>query len=162
MAGYGCIKSANHRIPCGRPESDKCQSPVEVNTSALPEACHVLYRWLLCIRGCDSTKATSSRQKAKAHYQSHRTIQLHVETKGISFGPAVSFLFQEVGESHWCHQVFHLSLQSRQSITCIALPRLSTGKSLVMPITLCCIDEQIGRDAWDDIEIQENPRKSKK
>ena len=55
--------------------------------------------------------------------QSHRTIQLHVETKGISFGPAVSFLFQEVGESHWCHQVFHLSLQSRQSITCIALPR---------------------------------------
>jgi len=60
-------------------------------------------------------KSNISRQKAKADNQSHRAIQLYQKTKGISFGPAVSFLFQEVGKSHWRDKVFHLPLQSRQS-----------------------------------------------
>ncbi|MCH8293091.1 hypothetical protein IH992_18530 [Candidatus Poribacteria bacterium] len=36
--------------------------------------CDLLYRWVAGIRGCDSTKATSGGQKAKAHHQSYRTI----------------------------------------------------------------------------------------
>ena len=51
-----------------------------------------------------------------------RTIQLHVETKSISFGQKIAFLFQEARQSYWRHQVLHLPLQSRKSITCIALP----------------------------------------
>ena len=90
----------------------------------LPTACEVLYRWLAGLCGCDSSKATSGRQKAKADNQSHRAIQLYVETKDLSVGQKIALLFQEVGKSHRCHQVFHLPLQSRKSITCIALPNL--------------------------------------
>ena len=42
------------------------QDQKEVNTPALPQACYVLYRWMAGLCGCDSSKATSSRQKAEA------------------------------------------------------------------------------------------------
>ena len=42
------------------------QDQKEVNTPALPQACYVLYRWLAGLCGCDSSKATSSGQKAEA------------------------------------------------------------------------------------------------
>ena len=87
------------------------QDQKEVNTPALPQACYVLYRWLAGLCGCDSSKATSGRQKAKADNQSYRTIQLHVETAGLSVGPAVSLLFQETRQSYWGDKVLHLPLQ---------------------------------------------------
>ena len=98
------------------------QAQKEVDTRKLQETCDFLYRWMASLRRCHSSKATSGRQEAKADNQSHRTIQLHVETKGISFGQKIALLFQETRQSYWCHQIFSLPLQSRKSITCIALP----------------------------------------
>jgi hypothetical protein len=46
---------------------------------------------------------------------------------GISFGPAVSLLFQKASKSHRCDKVFHLLRQSRKSITCVALPKEKTA-----------------------------------
>ena len=68
------------------------QAQKEVDTRMLPEACYVLYRWLAGLCGCDSSKAASSGQKAKADNQSYRTIQLHVETASFPSGQGVSFL----------------------------------------------------------------------
>ena len=114
----------NHRIPCRRSQSGKCTSALEVDTRKLQETCRVLYRRMASLWRGHSRTAASGGQEAETDNQSYRTIQLHVETKGISFGQKIALLFQETRQSYWCHQIFSLPLQSRKSITCIALPML--------------------------------------
>jgi hypothetical protein len=54
-----------------------------------------------------------------------RAIQQYIEATGVSASPKNLVLFKIVGESHWCHLVFHSSLQC--IITCVALPILCGG-----------------------------------
>jgi len=54
-----------------------------------------------------------------------RAIQRYIEATGVSASPKNLVLFKIVGESHWCHLVFHSSLQC--IITCVALPILCAG-----------------------------------
>ena len=48
-------------------------------------------------------------------------------TNTKKIGQKIALLFQETGQSHRRDKVFHLSLQSRKSITCIALPEKGGG-----------------------------------
>ncbi len=54
-----------------------------------------------------------------------RAIQQYIEATGVSASPKNLVLFKIVGESQWCHLVFHSSLQC--IITCVALPILCGG-----------------------------------
>jgi insertion element IS1 protein InsB len=68
------------------------QAQKEVDTRKLQETCDFLYRWMASLRRCHSSKATSGRQEAKADNQSYRTIQLHLETLGVSSGQKIALV----------------------------------------------------------------------
>jgi hypothetical protein len=91
----------------------------EAAACKLWESLPPVYRQFLGSVSSRSTPVNDS----KTSYR--RAIQQYIEATGVLASPKNLVLFKILGESHWCHLVFHSSLQC--IITCVALPILCGG-----------------------------------